>query len=276
MSNTQLMDLFLAAQRRLGRTELTIRADHQTLQDFTGFLASEAPHLWLGNATVDEVRAWIDAKSLAPASTAAYLSRLRSFYQWAQDENYVRVNPVIHERGPKLPKYLPHPTLDANLALALRETSGMDHVIICLAAFAGMRRQEIAGLRWQDTRDGMLRVTSPKGGHERLIPMHPEIKAALNKLHRLAEGPVLTTRRGGRVSPDWVSRRMEVIGAKLGVPLKSHDLRHFFGVRLYQNTRDIRLVGDMLGHASINTTSIYTAFDPSHATEAIASVHANA
>lgn len=268
------MDLFSAAQRRLGRTELTIRADHQTLQDFTGFLASEAPHLWLGNATVDEVRAWIDAKSLAPASTAAYLSRLRSFYQWAQDENYVRVNPVIHERGPKLPKYLPHPTTDANLQLALRDSTYTDRAIIMLGAYEGMRRAEIAGLRWEHVRDGMIRVVNAKGGHERMVPLHPELKALMNHMHRAVEGPVLTTKRGGRVSPDWVSRRMDVLSHKLGVSLKSHDFRHWFATHLYRGTHDLRLVQEMLGHASVATTQVYAGFDADPAREAIGGLHA--
>ena len=126
-----------------------------------------------------------------------------------------------------------------------------------------MRREDIL------EGEGILWVVKGKGGYERLVPLHPEVMAALMDLPMPRVGWVFTRPRGGPW-PAWaLSENFNKFLHSAGVNATAHQLRHRFATSLYAHGKDIRMVQEMLGHANLSTTAIYTAFDTDSATDAI-------
>ena len=138
----------------------------------------------------------------------------------------------------------------------------------------GLRCQEIAGIRREDVLDseGSLRVVKGKGGVERILPLHPAVAAALSALPMPRSGWMFTRPQGGAFTGPSLSQDFNRFLRSAGVTGSAHTLRHWFGTNLYKQSHDIRLTQEMLGHANIVTTAIYTAFDHRAATEAVSAI----
>jgi len=234
---------------------------------------------WLGDrspweATRDDVNVFLDSRGLCARSRYAWLAGLHMFYQWAIEAGYASDDPTATIARPRLRRLLPRPVPTRDLVTALSCAAPVMRAWLELAAFQGLRCQEIAGLRHEDvlTADGLLRIVHAKGGHERLVPLHPRVAATLAALPRHKSGWVFERVGGGKFTPNYISVLVADYLRSVGVDATAHQLRHWFGSALYQRTHDLRLVQEMMGHATPQSTAIYTAFDRQEARNGIAAL----
>jgi integrase/recombinase XerC len=215
------------------------------------------------DASREDVESFLDARNLGARARYTWISHIHCFYSWAIMEEHATFNPTARIQRPKLRRALPRPASSDELQLALCGATPEQRCWIVLGAFQGLRCQEIAGLRREDIlgAEGLLRVVHGKGGHERLLPLHPEVFEALQLLPMPRQGWVFRQPLGGKFSPAALSVRFNAALRELGVDATAHQLRHWFGSNLYAQTQDLRVVQEMLGHSSPATTAIYTAFD---------------
>lgn len=236
-------------------------------------------------ATREDVERYIDgrrgrAESKAISSRTRYqiLTTLHSFYLWAIMEELTTDDPTARIRRPKMRRALPRPIRDEDLASALEQASPQMRAMLLLAAYAGLRCQEIAGLERQDifeTGDPpKLRITEGKGGHERIVPLHPAtLEALLAMMPRV--GPIFRRPYGNRYSPAQLSKEIrDYLHDEVGVDATAHQLRHWFGTKVYAASHDIRLTQELMGHASPNTTAGYVAWAVQDAAETVAGLRA--
>jgi integrase/recombinase XerC len=248
--------------------------------------------------TVDDrdVRGWVAAAArngLSAASIARRLSAWRGFFDWLAMHGQIVANPVRGVRAPRrarrLPKALP-PDLATRLVDYGVDGAAFERVrdkaIIELFYSSGLRLSELTGLDaahveqpgyrshgWLSRSEAEVLVAG-KGGKRRAVPVGSKALAALDDwlalrrgwlaLHPAAEQRALfLTRRGTRLSNRAVQARVRQLAIERGVPadVHPHVLRHSFASHLLQSSGDLRAVQELLGHASIATTQVYTSLD---------------
>jgi integrase/recombinase XerC len=224
------------------------------------------------------------AGGLAPASIQRRLSAVRSFYNFLQREALCSHNPAMDVRAPKRPKRLPR-TLDADQMARVLEPQATapgtdarlqtrDMAIMELLYSCGLRLAELVGLDLValDLADRTVRVIG-KGRKERIVPVGKQAVAALqrwlpvrNTFAKAEETAVFIGTGGRRLGPRAVQQRLADIARRQGVPVKLHPhlFRHSFATHLLESSQDLRGVQEMLGHADISTTQIYTHLDFQH------------
>ena len=218
-------------------------------------------------------------QGLAPKSLQRHLSTLRAWYRFLLREGKVHVNPADGVRAPKVKRRLPH-TLDTDQVSRLLDLPGdapldlRDRAIMELFYSSGLRLAELVGLDVADVRsdDGLLTVTG-KGRKTRRLPVgryaHTAIEAWLAVRPQLVapnESALFVSRRGNRLSARTVEQRLRQRAIEQGMPqhLHPHMLRHSFASHLLESSGDLRAVQELLGHADIGTTQIYTHLDFQH------------
>ncbi len=228
----------------------------------------------------------LDGKSLARV-----LSAWRGFFTYLCRDHGHDHNPCLGIRAPKAAKRLPHALspdetgrlmqLGASDALAVR-----DRAILELFYSSGLRLSELTGLALDDVnyRDATIRVTG-KGAKTRVVPVGSYALAALRAwlverapLAPQGEQAMFLARNGAPLSARSVQARLKQWGLKLGLPgnVHPHALRHSFASHLLQSSGDLRAVQDMLGHASISTTQVYTHLDFQHLARVYDAAHPRA
>lgn len=243
--------------RRRGLSEGTIKNRRIVLRR----LARALPCLPVG-ATRAHLEAWADArpregKGLSDGSWRNELIQVREFYRWLIRQEIRSDDPTGRIPMPRLSRTSPRPLSDKVTGPVLTGALPDDAAIIALARFAGLRACEVARLAWTDVDldDRLLFVRRGKGGHQREVPIGTSLLPFLVALpHR--HGPVVRRLdgRSGHCTDNTVSRRGSDLlpdGATM------HQLRHAFGTTTYQNSMDLRVVQDLLGHSSPSTTAIY-------------------
>jgi len=178
---------------------------------------------------------------------------LSAFYSWAVRRRQVRVNPVADTDRIRVPRGLPRP-VNAELVRALIELAPdrETELAIALAAYAGLRRAEVAALTRDDIVLGVnpvLYVRGGKGGRDRVVPLHPELQALLE---RLPAGLVC----GHQAQA--IGKKVATHMRSLGVEATMHQLRHTFATEAARVSPDLLAVRELLGHASLATTERYT------------------
>ena len=231
---------------------------------------------WLDNrslldATRQDIEEFLDDRNIGARTRYAWLSHLHGFYAWAIREEVGTEDPTARIIRPKMRRALPRPANTDELRLALANAEPREACWLLLAAYMGLRCQEIAGLRREDVLEveGLLRVTKAKGGKERLVPLHPDALKALRELPMPRVGWLFSRPRGGPYSACQMSQNFNAFLRRSGVEATAHQLRHWFGTNLYAQSHDIRMTQEMLGHANPATTAIYTAFDKRAAAVAV-------
>ncbi|ADJ27379.1 tyrosine recombinase XerC [Nitrosococcus watsonii] len=229
-----------------------------------------------------KVRALVAAyhqTGLSGRSIQRLLSALRSFYVYLQRENIVDHNPAQGISAPRGKRALP-PTLDVDQAAQLLNTKPCgdlllrDQAILELFYSSGLRLAELVGLNLSalDLDTALVRVVG-KGAKTREVPLGRRAKAALLAWLPIRAGwisqsqeAVFVTRRGRRLSPRAVQKRLRLWGLRQGfdVAIHPHRLRHAFASHLLESSGDLRAVQELLGHADISTTQIYTHLDFQH------------
>lgn len=205
--------------------------------------------------TESDLIAWMGSSSgKEPSSRKSVLASLRSFYRWAQRTGELQADPTLGLRRIVTPEGLPKPISEVALQAALAQADKETTLMLLLGAYAGLRRAEIAAVHSRDITDLGLMVKG-KGRKVRRIPIHPVLAAALCEVDgwafpgRFPDAPV---------TPDYVAARLERV---LPEPWTAHTLRHRFATQTYRACKDIRVVQQLLGHSSIQTTVRYVMID---------------
>ena len=202
------------------------------------------------DVTTEQVEAYLAAHDWAPETRKSVRASLRSFYSWGEESGQAASDPTRRLPSIRVPAGTPHPAPTDVLDAALAHAGGRERRMVLLAALAGLRRAEIAGLHSDDVEADALRIHG-KGGTVRRVPLHPVLAAELAGV----SGFVFPGKDGGHLSPDRVGR---VMAALLGAGWTAHSLRHRFATRAYAGERDLLTVQRLLGHASVATTQRYT------------------
>lgn len=208
-------------------------------------------------ATYDELAEWLDRPHLAAASKATYHYHIGDFYGWATDPNHpvLDYNPAIGLPRVKRRKARARPVTPATLADILTRATRPWRLYSLLAAAAGLRCCEIAGLHREDVTEQVITIREAKGGDEQSVPTHPEIWQAVR---HFPAGP-LAELDGGRACARWVSNRTATYYRRgLGLTNVSlHRLRHSFGTELRRAGHDLFVIQQLMRHASMQSTQIY-------------------
>lgn len=239
--------------------------------------------------------AGLHGKGLSGRSLARLLSAWRGFFAWLGERGLVRVNPCEGIRAPKSPRRLPkalsvdeaarlmEPADDGDMRLEARDAAMFE-----LIYSSGLRLAELVGLD-RDALDGILhegevRVLG-KRSKLRLVPVGALARRALavwaavrDELAVADEVALFVNRRGRRISPRSVELRLAQRAVRLGLPqhVHPHMLRHSFASHVLQSSGDLRAVQEMLGHASIASTQVYTHLDFQHLTSVYDKAHPRA
>lgn len=292
---------YLGAERRM--SPKTLEAYRRDVGQFLGFLADHlggAPTLrQLAKLTPADVRAFMAARRSEGAGNRSLMRGLagaRSFARFLERHGKGKVGALSAVRTPKLARPLPKPLpiaaakriADADLRKGeVREPwiVARDAAVLALLYGAGLRVSEALGLRRKDadgTRDVIIVIG--KGNKTRMVPLLPQIAkliddyVALCPFDSAPEGPLFAGARGGPLSPRIVQLAMARLRGALGLPDSAtpHALRHSFATHLLARGGDLRAIQELLGHASLSTTQVYTAVDSERLLEVYASAHPRA
>jgi integrase/recombinase XerC len=235
--------------------------------------------------------ATLHGKGLAPRSLARVLSSWRGFFDWLARHREVGTNPCAGVKPPRAPKHLPK-TLSPDEAVslvAMEEDSALgirDRALFELAYSCGLRVSELTGLDLGavDPRAGEVRVTG-KGSKTRIVPVGAPAVEAIGRwievragLAKPGEAALFVGRSGRRLTPREVQRRIKRRALAAGLPMDVHPhmLRHSFASHVLQSSGDLRAVQEMLGHASIASTQVYTHLDFQHLAKVYDQAHPRA
>jgi site-specific recombinase XerD len=216
-------------------------------------------------ATEADLAEWRADLSAGPDAVAADLSHVREFFRWLIWAGLRDDDPAARLVRPKLARRLPRPIPDDQLLYALQMAPPRIRPWLVLAAWAGLRAMEIAFLRRECVLETgrppgiLVAADATKGPSERYVPMCDFVLEEL--------GPILPVsgwvfrRRDGRRGPNTPSQVSKLAGQHLhdcGIAASLHQLRHRFGTEAYAVDHDLRVVQELMGHATIATTALYT------------------
>ena len=245
----------------------------------------------LGAADIRRFVASLHGGGLAPRSLARLLSAWRGFFDWLVRSGDLAANPCQGIRAPRAARTLPEALSpdDASRLVALEDGSDLglrDRALFELAYSCGLRVAELTGLDVGsvDASSGEVRVTG-KGSKTRIVPVGGPALEALarwlpvrDRLAAAGEPALFVGRSGRRLAPREVQRRIKrrAALAGLGVDVHPHMLRHSFASHVLQSSGDLRAVQEMLGHASIASTQVYTHLDFQHLAKVYDAAHPRA
>ncbi|MCB8818983.1 tyrosine recombinase XerC [Microvirga rosea] len=292
----------LAKERRLSAK--TVEAYARDLRQFLTFLTAhlgEPPTVKaiLGLKPLD-IRSFLAARRMATVQSRSLmrqLAALRSFARYLEREGHGTASAFAAIRTPRVDKNLPRP-LSAASAVAVTDTESRagenrkpwilarDAAVLSLLYGAGLRISEALGLQRRDAPIlGIDAITvTGKGGKMRSVPIIPPIQKAVAEYLHLCpyaippEGPLFVGARGGPLSPRIIQMAVEELRGALGLPASAtpHALRHSFATHLLAKGGDLRGIQELLGHASLSTTQLYTKVDATRLLDAFDSAHPRA
>lgn len=292
----------LGKERRLSAK--TVEAYARDLRQFLAFLTNHLgePPSVKGILSLKplDIRAFLAARrmdSVGSRSLMRQLAALRSFARHLEREGHGTASAFAAIRTPKVEKNLPRP-LSASSAVAVTDaetrasenrkpwTLARDAAVLSLLYGAGLRISEALGLQRRDAPvNGLDAITvTGKGGKMRSVPVIPPIQRSVEEYLALCpyaippEGPLFVGARGGPLSPRIIQLVVEELRGALGLPDSAtpHALRHSFATHLLAKGGDLRGIQELLGHASLSTTQLYTKVDAARLMDAFNAAHPRA
>jgi integrase/recombinase XerD len=231
------------------------------------------------------------AKGIKPTSLARYIASLRAFYRFLMAEEKLEKDPTAFLQSPRKPERLPRYLTVEEVSRLIGSVRGQRHDRVRLRAMlelmyaTGMRVGELTQLTFDqiDLVVGYVRAFG-KGSKERIVPIGTRARLAVQGyLNKRPETPasvksLFVSNRKTPMSPSQFWRLIRAAAREAGInkPVTPHTLRHSFASHLVQNGADLRAVQEMLGHASISTTQIYTHLSRSHLQDAHKKFHPRA
>ncbi|KFI33394.1 recombinase XerC [Haematobacter missouriensis] len=271
--------------------------------DVTGFLAFLSTHHGgasglapLARITGSDMRAWMAherGRGLSARSLARALTAVKTFYGWLAEREGFEPTAVLSIRPPRFKARLPRP-LSEEAALSVIDRVELQHeepwlgardaAVVTLLYGCGLRISEALSLRRRDAPLGETLRVIGKGNKERLVPVLPVARQAVADYVALlpfavpAEEPLFRGARGGPLNPGLITRAMERVRNQMGLPATAtpHALRHSFATHLLNAGGDLRAIQELLGHASLSTTQVYTAVDARRLMEVYENTHPRA
>jgi integrase/recombinase XerD len=272
---------FLAVER--GRAPASITAYRRDLRAYEEFLAGRGVSLSeAGPRLVEDYLAFLAASGRRATSNARALAAIRGLHRFCVDERGAPSDPTEGLAGPRLPQPIPKALSEADVELLLSAVVGddpkarRDRVVLELLYATGMRISELAALRLSDVDlERQMALVFGKGSKERMVPFGRHARHALDAwlapggrpamaparwARRADEESLLISARGRRMSRQtvWVVVRTAATKVHLEDRVTPHVLRHSCATHLLEHGADIRVVQELLGHAAITTTQIYT------------------
>ena len=278
-------------ERRL--STLTCKHYTRDLDAFHRWCAAQDVQTW-DDVDNEHVRAFTAAcyrRGLNARSIQRQLSAMRTFFRFLRREKHVKSNPAEGVRAPKAGKRLPE-NLDADRMARLLDLKGdgpivaRDRAMLELLYSSGLRLSELTNLDLDsvDVADATVRVTG-KGSKERILPVGRHALRALSawrKERALLADPqelaLFVSKRGTRIAPRSVQARVDYWAKRQGIDSKvyPHLFRHSFATHLLESSHDLRGVQELLGHANIGTTQVYTHLDFQHLAQIYDKTHPRA
>lgn len=265
----------------------TLRAYSHDVTQFLSFLAvhhaQEVNFSLLAAADLRDFRAWLSRRAIddhaGAATRARNLSGVKNFLGWLDREGHLHNPKIKAVRAPKLPRKLPKPLHEKQALILTTENSALpddgdwealrNRALFALLYGSGLRISEALALDIRDLpRNGFLRVMG-KGRKERQVPVL-DIVITLIDHYRAAcpfaetpDRPLFIGAKGGRLHQGVAQKALRDMRGALGLPATAtpHALRHSFATHLLQNGANLREIQELLGHASLSTTQIYTEMD---------------
>jgi integrase/recombinase XerC len=287
----------MGAVRRLA--PLTLEAYLRDLGQFLTFLNTHAGGTvslaTLRDLRAADIRAFLAARrgdDLSSRSLARALSAIKSFFAYLERHDILKTEALNTIRTPKQPKSLPKALTVGEAKATIRTVDELvdkpwvaarDMAVISLLYGAGLRISEALAVTRADLEASALRVTG-KGGKTRLVPLIAQVRQAidtylgLTPFHAEPDEPIFRGEKGGVLSPRLIQLRMQQLRGALGLPPSAtpHALRHSFATHLLGKGGDLRMIQELLGHASLSTTQIYTAVDTDRLLDAYRAAHPRA
>ncbi len=283
------VDAYLESLRARHYSPNTLIAYAEDLRHLGGVIGAVEPASLNGH-DIRRALASLHAKGFAPKSLARMLSAWRSLFRHMAREGRLEANPCTGIRPPKAQKRLPHTLSPDEMACLLDVEAddawgARDRAMFELMYSSGLRLSELVGLGPHDVdRDtGEVRVTG-KGRKERIVPVGDKALQALGAWLAARPGlggdeqALFIGARGARISPRVVQDRLRKLALRQGVSQRVHPhaLRHSFASHVLQSSGDLRAVQEMLGHASLSTTQVYTHLDFQHLAKVYDQAHPRA
>jgi integrase/recombinase XerC len=291
----QEIDLFLqylAQEKRL--SPHTVTNYRRDLSQLTQFCEQQNLTNWseIKSKNIRQFIAQLHRQGLAGRSIQRALSAVRSLYRFLIREGLTESNPALAVQAPKTEKRLPS-TLDVDQMKSLLEHTNQDTFIACrdraimeLFYSSGLRLAELAGLNLRDIdfADSLVYVTG-KGNKSRVVPIGNQAVTSLkiwltkrDELGFIDQTAIFITQQGRRLGVRSIQKRLSYWGKKQGISdqVHPHRLRHAFASHMLEASGDLRAVQELLGHADISTTQIYTHVDFQHLAKVYDKAHPRA
>jgi integrase/recombinase XerC len=294
---------YLGAEKRMSpkTVEAYQRDVHQFLAFLAGHLGGRPSLAKLAKLTPTDVRAFMASRrgdGIGSRSLMRSLAGMRSFARFLERNGKGKVGALAAVRAPKVPKTLPKPlhvaaakkVSDAELRAGEERDPWVltrDAAVLALLYGSGLRISEALGLKRQDMptpgQSDVIKVVG-KGNKQRMVPVLPQVSQLIADYVAICpydlppDGPLFVGARGGPLSPRIVQLVMERLRGALSLPdtATPHALRHSFATHLLARGGDLRAIQELLGHASLSTTQIYTAVDTERLLEVYRSAHPRA
>ncbi len=291
---------YLASERRM--SPRTVEAYRRDVAQFLDFLAGHlgaAPSLKrLATLAPADIRAFMAARraqGVGSRSLMRALAGTRAFARFLERNGKGTLGALAAVRAPKIAKNLPRP-LSVTAARGLADPDlaagdghepwihARDAAVLALLYGSGLRISEALGLRRADLGAGDTVVVTGKGGKQRMVPVLPQVRKLVAAYLALCPhdppdaGRLFVGAKGGPLSPRVVQLAMARLRGALGLPESAtpHALRHSFATHLLARGGDLRSIQELLGHASLSTTQIYTEVDSERLVAAYRSAHPRA
>lgn len=254
----------------------TVRSRHDVLHRVSTYIGKR-----LRDATEGDLLRWErdQVAGHAAETRRCYVAHVRAFYRWAVLTGIVGAAPTSRLTTPKITQGMPRPIPDEDLRRAVATARPKMRLQMLLAAFCGLRCQEVAGIHWSDLqKDGeqtVLLVREGKGGKERVVPV-PQVvlDAMVGPVAPRRSGPMFYGEDAAQIDARSVSSSINRFFQRHGMNYTAHQLRHRYATTIYRLSKDIRLTQELLGHGSPTTTARYAAYDKSQTVDMVAAMDA--
>jgi integrase/recombinase XerC len=299
-ADDEILRLVAGWQRDLGSVrrlaDNTLEAYGRDLTQFLSFLAGHTGGAvsvaTLRDLRAADIRAFMARRredDVSSRSLARALSAIKSFFRFLEREGVAASEALNVVRAPRQPKSLPKALTVGEAKATIATTAELedkpwvaarDIAVLSLCYGAGLRISEALALTRADLDSSTLRVTG-KGNKTRMVPLLAQVRAAVMSYLELCpfkltpSQPLFRGEKGGVLSPRLIQLRVAQVRGALGLPPSAtpHALRHSFATHLLGRGGDLRAIQELLGHASLSTTQIYTAIDTDRLLESYRAAH---
>lgn len=285
---TEFIDYLLVER---GLSEHTLSAYHNDLRQYVEFLSAQgtASYATTTRFTITLFTKELRDRGLAASSIARKIAAIKSFYHYLLRERLIDMDPTLEIERPKTGRYLPKVLNQSEVARLIEQPSDLrDKAILELLYAAGLRVSELTCINVQDVNltSGYVRCLG-KGAKERLVPLsRTAVNAIGNYLDevrptlkpRSQERALFLNYAGRRLTRQGIWKVVKEAARDAGITkeITPHTLRHSFATHLLENGADLRAVQEMLGHADISTTQLYTHVSKRRLKEVYSQAHRHA